>query len=331
MAKNKKKRSGEPENAAPVGEEIAAAAQQSIADADAEASIEMSANEPAAPMDEVAVTAEDILTEITVENAAAVCAETVEPSIETKPARDDEDKNDDAETEVSDEETLAEMICAAEETEAAITIHDDSAASDPVPMPPERDVTAIKETLGEVLDTCESVMIAVFVVLLIFTYLFSIAIVQGDSMLPTLRADDRLLLVNFSSPEPGDVVVLDSRASYVFDSEGNLQEGSGLGKKIVKRLIATENQVVDIDFSTGIVYVDGVALEENYTMTLTTRDEGAFQYPITVPEGYVFVLGDNRSVSKDSRHPDVGLISEDDIVGKVWLRIYPFSDVTAVG
>ena len=149
-------------------------------------------------------------------------------------------------------------------------------------------------------------------------------------MLHTLREGDRLLLVNFARPEVGDIVVLHSEYAYTFDENGALTEDEGLGKKIVKRLIAAENQTVDIDFASGIVYVDGVALKENYTTTLTTRDEGAFQYPITVPEGYVFVLGDNRSVSKDSRHPDVGLVPEDDIVGTVWLRVYPFTDFTAV-
>lgn len=189
---------------------------------------------------------------------------------------------------------------------------------------------AVKDTICDVLDTCESVVIAMFTVLLIFTYLFSVAVVEGDSMLPTLHDADRLLLMNFADPEPGDIVVLNSEYAYTFDENGALQSGSGLGKRIVKRLIATENQTVDIDFAAGIVYVDGIPLSEPYTSTLTTRDEGAFTYPITVPAGYVFVLGDNRSISKDSRHPDVALIPEEDIVGKVWLRVYPFDDFMAV-
>lgn len=194
----------------------------------------------------------------------------------------------------------------------------------------ERIPADVRETIGDIMDTCESVVIAMFTVLLIFTYLFSVAVVEGDSMLPTLRDADRLLLVNFADPEPGDVIVLNSGSAYTFDAAGQLTEDAGLGKKIVKRLIAEANQTVDIDFAAGIVYVDGQPLAEPYTSTLTTRDEGAFAYPITVPEGYVFVLGDNRSVSKDSRHPDVGLIPEADIVGKVWLRVYPLDDFTAV-
>lgn len=187
-----------------------------------------------------------------------------------------------------------------------------------------------KNAVFDIMDTCESVLIAMFAVLLIFTYLFSVAEVEGDSMLPTLHDADRLLLLNLTDPEPGDIVVLNSRFAYTFDENGELQSREGLGKRIVKRLIATENQTVDIDFAAGIVYVDGKPLSEPYTSTLTTRDEGAFAYPITVPEGYVFVLGDNRSISKDSRHPDVALIPESDILGKVWLRVYPFDDFTAV-
>ncbi len=187
-----------------------------------------------------------------------------------------------------------------------------------------------KDAIYDVMDTCESVLIAMFTVLLIFTYLFSVAEVEGDSMLPTLHDEDRLLLLNLTDPEPGDIVVLNSRVAYTFDENGTLQSGEGLGKRIVKRLIATENQTVDIDFAAGIVYVDGEPLSEPYTSTLTTRDEGAFSYPITVPEGYVFVLGDNRSISKDSRHPDVALIPEDDILGKVWLRVYPLNDFTVL-
>lgn len=187
-----------------------------------------------------------------------------------------------------------------------------------------------KDAIYDAMDTFESVLIAMFTVLLIFTYLFSVAEVDGDSMLPTLHDEDRLLLLNLTDPVPGDIVVLNSRIAYTFDENGELQSGEGLGKRIVKRLIATENQTVDIDFAAGIVYVDGEPLSEPYTSTLTTRDEGAFSYPITVPEGYVFVLGDNRSVSKDSRHPDVALIPEDDILGKVWLRVYPLNDFTVL-
>lgn len=242
---------------------------------------------------------------------------------------DDPDGSDD-----SDDETMAEAADVADDQEEAAeedTAEDVTvAAVQPKKASKEWIPANVREAVGDVMDTCESVVVAMFVVLLIFTYLFSVAVVEGDSMLPTLQDADRLLLINFADPEPGDVVVLNSDSAYTFDAAGRLREDGGLGKKIVKRLIAEANQTVDIDFAAGIVYVDGKPLAEPYTSTLTTRDEGAFTYPITVPEGYVFVLGDNRSVSKDSRHPDVGLIPEEDIVGKVWLRVYPLDDFTKV-
>lgn len=243
---------------------------------------------------------------------------------------DDPDGSDD-----SDDETVTEAADAAddeEETAEENAAEDENAAAAEQPERSSKEwiPANVREAVGDVMDTCESVVVAMFVVLLIFTYLFSVAVVEGDSMLPTLQDADRLLLINFADPEPGDVVVLNSDSAYTFDAAGQLREDGGLGKKIVKRLIAEANQTVDIDFAAGIVYVDGKPLAEPYTSTLTTRDEGAFTYPITVPEGYVFVLGDNRSVSKDSRHPDVGLIPEEDIVGKVWLRVYPLDDFTKV-
>lgn len=248
---------------------------------------------------------------------------------------------------VTSVESVDDIAAEQEQTETDIDNTDDDAdimeryaqgtedSDEDIVLTPKRSVgeripAKAKDAVFDIMDTCESVLIAMFAVLLIFTYLFSVAEVEGDSMLPTLHDADRLLLLNLTDPEPGDIVVLNSRFAYTFDENGELQSGEGLGKRIVKRLIATENQIVDIDFAAGIVYVDGKPLSEPYTSTLTTRDEGAFAYPITVPEGYVFVLGDNRSISKDSRHPDVALIPESDILGKVWLRVYPFDDFTAV-
>ena len=97
------------------------------------------------------------------------------------------------------------------------------------------------------------------------------------------------------------------------------------GAPIVKRVIATEGQEVDIDFSRGIVYVDGVALQEEYTSTLTTVDEGV-EFPLVVDENCVFVLGDNRGVSMDSRNPRIGLIDEREILGKAIFLFLPGTD-----
>ena len=108
---------------------------------------------------------------------------------------------------------------------------------------------------------------------------------------------------------------------------------------IVKRIIATENQVVDIDFSTGDVSVDGVVLDEPYINNRTLNSEGV-EFPVTVPEGHVFVMGDNRQGSTDSRSEKIGFIYEDYILGVVKYKfinideftgkitMYPFSEWT---
>ena len=180
--------------------------------------------------------------------------------------------------------------------------------------------------LCDAADLAESVATAIFAVMLIFTYLVCTADVEGDSMVPTLENADRLLVSRIGRHyDTGDILILDSESAYLFDPDGRLTACPGVGKDIVKRLIAQSGQEVNIDFDEGIVYVDGKALDEPYTNTLTKRDNRAFTYPLTVPEGYIFVLGDNRHISKDSRHPEVGLIPEDKIVGRVLLRLSPLS------
>lgn len=196
-------------------------------------------------------------------------------------------------------------------------------------MSSEKHNAAKQNFLDDLADMAESVIYAVFLVLLIFTFLFRIATVEGTSMVPTLQEDDRLIVSNLLyKPEQGDIIIINSVNSHLFtdDSQTEVTEVPGLGKRIVKRIIAMEGQTVDIDFDLGIVYVDGVQIYESYIADLTTRNEGAFDYPITIPDGYMFVMGDNRLWSKDSRHPEVGLISNDDVMGHVILRISPFDN-----
>lgn len=152
-------------------------------------------------------------------------------------------------------------------------------------------------------------------IVLAFLLFFRIVVVSGDSMYNTLVDGDYLLLLSnvfYTDIQQGDIIVA-SKQSY--DN----------GTPIVKRVIATEGQTVDIDFSAGIVYVDGVALEEDYIYTPTKMQEG-IQFPLTVAEGCVFVLGDNRAVSKDSRNPEIGLIDTRQIVGKAILLMFPGND-----
>ena len=154
-------------------------------------------------------------------------------------------------------------------------------------------------------------------VLLVLLLLFRVVIVDGPSMNDTLVHGDYLLLLNnvfYGEPKPGDIIVA---------SKDSFKDG----EPIIKRVIATEGQEVDIDFAAGIVYVDGVALEENYVKTLTTLQEG-IQFPLTVDVGCIFVMGDNRSMSKDSRSPQIGLIDTREVLGRAVFLVFPGKDVT---
>ena len=149
-------------------------------------------------------------------------------------------------------------------------------------------------------------------VILVFLLLFRVIVVTGDSMYDTLWDGDFLLLLSnvfYSQPEQGDIVVISKKS---FDD----------GKPIVKRVIATEGQTVDIDFEQGIVYVDGQALQEPYIRDLTTQDRGT-KFPLTVASGCIFVLGDNRPVSRDSRAPEIGQIDTREVLGKALCLMLP--------
>ena len=142
--------------------------------------------------------------------------------------------------------------------------------------------------------------------------LFRVVVVSGTSMNMTLLDGDYLLLLSntfYQEPKQGDIIVV---------SKDSFDDGAAF----VKRVIATEGQTVDIDFDQGIVYVDGVALEESYINNLTTTSGGMY-FPLVVDEGCVFALGDNRSISKDSRYPDIGQIDSREILGKAIFLMMP--------
>lgn len=178
----------------------------------------------------------------------------------------------------------------------------------------------------EIISFIELIIITLFLMTMIFTYVLRIATVNGDSMKNTLISGDRLITTAFcNSPEQGDIVIIYAGDAVTLDENRNLKINKGLRKTLVKRVIAVEGQTVDIDFERGAVYVDSVMLDESYITGLTHMDEGAFtgQYPVTVPKGYVFVLGDNRQVSKDSRSSELGFVAVKNITGKVLMRISP--------
>lgn len=166
-----------------------------------------------------------------------------------------------------------------------------------------------------ILSYLKDIVFLISGVLLVFSLLFRVVIVSGPSMNNTLVDGDWLILLSnvfYNEPERGDVIVAS-------------KESFKNGTPIIKRVIATEGQTVDIDFQLGVVYVDGEALDEPYTLTPTNMFEGVV-FPLTVTEGCVFVMGDNRNESKDSRSTEIGLIDDREIIGKAIIIMIPGND-----
>ncbi len=167
-------------------------------------------------------------------------------------------------------------------------------------------------------DIIETVALTTCFILLVFTFLCRLAVVDGDSMENTLTHGDALVISDIAfEPQYGDIIVF--------------QDINGFNgqKSLVKRVIAAEGQVIDIDFETWTVTVDGTVLDESEYRYLASNKRvlSDLTYPLTVPEGYVFVMGDNRNNSMDSRDSRVGLVDSRTIIGRVICRIAPIGDM----
>lgn len=161
----------------------------------------------------------------------------------------------------------------------------------------------------------QALVCSVLTVVVLFTFAVRLIGVSGDSMRETLRDGDLLLVLDgwlCGDYAPGDIVILRKP-----DFHG--------GSPIVKRVVAVEGQTVDIHFAAGAVYVDGALLEEPYVRELTFKDEGT-EFPLTVPEDCVFVMGDNRNHSDDSRNPDLGPVDVRAVIGRAFLLAVPGAD-----
>lgn len=211
------------------------------------------------------------------------------------------------------------------------------------------DKNTTKSVGKEIFEWIYSILIAVIIAFLIKTFLFDIVKVDGKSMFPTLEHKDRLIVTKLGyDPKQGDIVILDANYGNRQDYYAVLAESEGKEKlswadklksnfsmpqdckKIhyVKRIIATEGQTVDL--RDGKVYVDGKKLDEPYYTGETYPTDSFVEYPFTVSEGCVFVMGDNRGNSTDSRSSRLGEVDEDAILGKASLRIFPFNNMGTV-
>ena len=171
-----------------------------------------------------------------------------------------------------------------------------------------------RESGRDLYEWVQALVCSVLVVVMLFTFVIRLIGVDGHSMVPTLQDGDRLLVLNsllYDDYKYGDIVVL--------------RKDTFMEEPIVKRVIAEEGQTVDIDFSTGGIYVDGVLLKEDYINELTFLEEGT-EFPLTVPEGSVFVMGDNRNHSSDSRDSRLGTVDVRYVIGKAVFLAFPGAD-----
>lgn len=169
--------------------------------------------------------------------------------------------------------------------------------------------TATKKSWKFIYSWADVLIFACVAVMIVYTFLFRVVGVSGDSMNPTLKNGDMLVVSAMKTNyQRGDIVVV--------------TQPNQLNEPLIKRIIAVGGDTVDINFADGTVSINGTALTETYIKE-KTEAMGDIAFPVTVPEGCVFVMGDNRNHSYDSRRRNVGFIDERYILGKAEFRLLP--------
>lgn len=227
--------------------------------------------------------------------------------------------------EAEESEALEEASAAADEPCDELDSADSADEADASDAEAESDEKAlIKKPFADALEWVNSIVFAVAAMLVLNLFFFRSITVSGDSMKNTLLDGDKVILTNFCyTPSYGDIVVIQANKLK--------NKNTGMyGEPIIKRVIATEGDTVRIDFTAGDVFVNDTLLEEDYIKDLThLRMYGWMESGVTytVPENCVFVMGDNRMVSNDSRNlVDVGFVDESMIMGKAFVRFYPIKE-----
>lgn len=187
-------------------------------------------------------------------------------------------------------------------------------ATNELPVPAENPNDAENGKMNVILDYFETFILVLGCAFILLTFVFRICVVNGPSMEHSLFDGQRLLCSDlFYEPEYGDIIVFH-------------QTGGRLNEPLIKRVIGVPGDVIDINFTSQVIAVNGQVLNESYAFYDATRP---FIRPsathIVVPEGYVFVMGDNRNNSTDSRSTEVGLVDQRRILGRVFLRVSPFT------
>lgn len=184
-----------------------------------------------------------------------------------------------------------------------------------VPSPKNKKRTYVKEKKGPweiVYEWMDSFVFSIILILIVFVFGFRVVGVDGESMMPTLNDKDWLAVKAINNNiERGDIVVI---------TQPNVT-----GEPLIKRVIAVGGDTLDINFISGEVKVNGEVIEEPYIMA-PTHNQGDFNKPIRIPEGYLFVMGDNRNESLDSRFSTIGIIDERYVLGVASTRLYPFGE-----
>lgn len=178
---------------------------------------------------------------------------------------------------------------------------------------------------SKIYDIVKVLLYSLVISMILLTFVFRMIIVNGSSMMNTLQSEDRVMVVNYYQhilePKAGDIVAISPFFTIPDEEKTNTEK---FDMPIIKRIIATEGQTIGFDAENGLVYVDGKVIEEPYILT-PTKQGVQWEIPDVIPPGKVFVMGDNREVSLDSRSEYIALIDVHQIIGKALYTTFPFS------